>query len=51
MGPFLAPFLAPYDGVKMDNRSGILFSECRLLCLFLLQVSTNPHDDVWQITE
>ena len=29
----------------MDNRSGILFSECGLLCSFLLQVGTGPHDD------
>ena len=31
--------------VKTDNRSGILFSECWLLCSLLLEVSTSPHGD------
>ena len=35
----------PYEVVKMDNRSGVLFSECWLSCSFLLQVSTDPHDN------
>ena len=39
------PMLASYEVVKMDNRSGRLFSECWLLCLFLLKVSAGPHDD------
>ena len=30
-----------------NNRSGILFGVCWLLCSFLLQVSTSPHDDAW----
>ena len=33
--------------VKTNNRSSILFSECWLLCSFLLQVSTGPHNDAW----
>ena len=41
----VGPMLASYEVVKMDNRSGRLFSECCLLCSFLLQVSTGPHDN------
>ena len=41
----MGPMLASYKVVKMDNRSGRLFSESWLLCSFLLQVSAGPHDD------
>ena len=49
--PWVRCLSPPYEVVKMDNRSGVLFSECWLLCSFLLQVSTDPHDDAWGMAE